>query len=148
MQAMDLWGIDLEAHQASPLGHALLNDTALILTMAREHLLVVGRLDPPALQRSTTLKCLAEAGEWLMSRIDEGAVASEKQASQRIKSVLAFLGERYSGQEFLADMQSRSSDIIDPIGSSLRVYIDVLEDIERCLAAVMPVLFGRPAEPQ
>ncbi|OFW56313.1 MAG: hypothetical protein A2V52_05685 [Actinobacteria bacterium RBG_19FT_COMBO_54_7] len=145
IQTMDLWGIDLEPHQATSLTPRHLKDADLILTMARDHLLVIGRMQQDALRRSTTLKALSAAAEKLLSRLGEETVGNERQAGQRIKAIFQVMRELYSKGEFMADMQSESSDIIDPIGSSLRIYIGVSEDINDSLDAIMPVLFG-PAE--
>jgi protein-tyrosine-phosphatase len=143
MQAMDLWGIDLEPHRASVLTAERLHEADLVLAMAREHLMVIGRLSRDASRKSTTLKSLAFEAETIVDRLGEEPVRDEYEARWRIESVLGILRQRRGEEEFMADMQSDSSDIIDPIGSSLRIYIGVLEDIEKGLAAAMPALFGR-----
>lgn len=144
IQAMDLWGVDLEPHQASSLNAVRLREADLILTMSRDHLLVIGRLEREALEKSTTLKYLASGAGELSSRLGEETVRDESQARMRIKLVLQALQERHPIEEFMVDMQSQGSDIIDPIGSSLRVYIGVSEEIENSLDAAMPALFGKP----
>jgi protein-tyrosine-phosphatase len=146
IQAMDLWGIDLEPHAASSLSPGRLRDADLILAMAREHLLVIGRLSSEALRKSTTLKSLAFEGEAIAKSLGLQTLLDEAEARRRLDSVLQIMRERHPGQEFLADMQSVGSDIIDPIGSSLRIYIGVLEDIEKGLGAIMPALFGHAEE--
>lgn len=148
IQTMDLWGIDLEPHQASLLTPARLRDADLILAMAREHLLVIGRLEKSALLRSTTLRELSAQAGKLSSRLGEDTVRGEGQAGQRIKSALQVMREIHAKEEFMADMHSDSSDIIDPIGSSLRIYIGVSEDIDNSLDAIFPALFGRAEKPR
>ncbi len=148
IQAMDLWGIDLEPHRASSLSAGRLQDADLILAMARDHLLVIGRLSPDALQKSATLKSLAFEADAIANRLGQETPLDEAGARRRLDSVLQIMRERHPKEGFMADMQSSSSDIIDPIGSSLRIYIGVLEDIEKSLGAVMPALFGRAEKPR
>src|SRR4030042_4835284 len=45
IQAMDLWGIDIESHQAAMLNPAHLDQADLVLAMSRDPLLTLGRLD-------------------------------------------------------------------------------------------------------
>lgn len=144
VQAMDLWGIDLEPHRASLLDSARLREADLVLTMSRDHLLSVGRLDPGALKKSTTLKYLAGIAEEISLRLGEETVGNENEARRRIKAVLSLLSEPDPEGGFLADIQKRASDIIDPIGSSLQVYLGVAEEIDDSLNEVLRALFGRP----
>jgi protein-tyrosine phosphatase len=144
VQAMDLWGIDLEPHRASELTPELLEGADLVLAMAREHLLYIGRIEPRALNKSTTLKHLASSSGAIISRLGDETVRDESEARSRITRVLEVLKESVPPGDFIADIQSRSSDIIDPIGSSLRVYLGVAEDIESSLEESVRVLFGRP----
>lgn len=147
VQAMDLWGIDLEPHRATQLTPAMLLQADLVLTMAREHLMSVGRMEPRALRWSTTYKHLAATSNLVISRLGDEPVAGEDEARSRIASIFELLGEAAPAEEFVADIQSRGSDIIDPIGSSLRVYLGVAEDIESSLDDILRALFGRPVSP-
>ena len=144
VQAMDLWGIDLELHRASELTPSLLRDADLVVAMARDHLLSIERIYGKALKKSTTLKHIASLSGEIIERLGEEAVREESEARARIKKVLELLAEAASAGGFMADIQSRGSDIIDPIGSSLQVYLGVAEDIDSSLDQVMPALFGRP----
>ncbi|MEW6555011.1 MAG: hypothetical protein AB1384_12080 [Actinomycetota bacterium] len=143
IQAMDLWGIDLEPHRASELTAGMLLKADLVLAMAREHLLTIGRLEPQALKWSTTLKHLASRSDMITGRLGGETVHDEIAARARIKKVFEVLGERAGGEDFMADAQARGSDIIDPIGSSLRVYLGVAEDIESAIDDVLVAIFGQ-----
>lgn len=144
VQAMDLWGIDLEPHRASELTPAMLLEADVVLAMAREHLLNIGRLEPRALKRSTTFKHLASKSSLVTGHLGEVTVRGEDEARARIARVFELLSESARADDFMADIQARSSDIIDPIGSSLRVYLGVAEDIESSLGGILLALFGRP----
>mgnify|MGYP005850537957 CR=1 FL=1 len=144
VQAMDLWGIDLSDHRASVLTPRKLRDADLVLAMAREHLLTVDRIEPAALRRSTTLKYLSSRAEEVVKRLGEETVLGENDARSRIRQVLELLRASATPEGYLVDMQSRASDIIDPIGSSLQVYIGVADDLDAALQGVVRALFGRP----
>ncbi len=144
VQAMDLWGIDLEPHHATELTSELLLAADIVLAMAREHLLQIGRLEPQALKWSTTIKYLSLSSRQIIKQLGEETVRGEREARKRIGRVFEILEEHEPAGGFKADIQSRSSDIIDPIGSSLRVYLGVAEDIESSLDDIMKVLFGSP----
>jgi protein-tyrosine phosphatase len=144
VQAMDLWGIDLEPHRASELTPAMLLKADVVLAMAREHLLSIGRLEPQALKWSTTLRFLAAMSSLVIGRLGEEMVQGEEAARNRTRDVFELLRESAPADSFIADVQSQGSDIIDPIGSSLRVYLGVAEDIESSLGDIMFALFGRP----
>lgn len=143
VQAMDLWGGDLSGHRASVLTPRRLREADLVLAMAREHLLTIERLEPAALHRSTTLRHLsARAGE-IAERLGEEPVLDEDDARARLGQVLEVL-RASSPDGYLADMHSGASDIIDPIGSSLQVYIGVADDLDAALQGALRALFGRP----
>jgi protein-tyrosine phosphatase len=144
VQAMDLWDVDLEPHRASELTITQLRDADIVMTMAREHLLSIERIYPRALRKSTTLKHIASFSESIIASLGEETVQGEDEARKRIASIFELLRDAPHTDGFLADIQSRSSDIIDPIGSSLQVYLGVAEDIESSLDKAMRALFGRP----
>lgn len=144
VQAMDLWNIDLEPHRASELSPLRLGDADLVLAMGRDHLLTIGRMLPEALGRSTTLGYLAGAAGEIMRRLGDETVRGEPAARTRINKVLAELRDMLPEGDFLADVGERGSDIIDPIGCSLQVYIQVAEELDRSLDMAMGALFGRP----
>lgn len=145
VQVMDLWGINLEEHRASVLTPRRLREADLVLAMSRDHLLTVERLEPSALGRTTTLRYLASREEEVIRRLGENRVRDEKEARERLDGILELLRGGLSGEAYLADMQSRASDIIDPIGSSLQVYIGVAEELDDALSRTLRILFGRPA---
>lgn len=145
VQALDLWGVDLEGHRASVLTPGRLRGADLVLAMAREHLLSVERLEPVSLWKTTTLKYLASQEEEIVSRLGEETVRREADLKNRLEMVLRTLRSGSRGEGYLADMQSRASDIIDPIGNTLQVYIGVAEELDKALRSAARILFGRPA---
>ncbi|MGQ9475989.1 MAG: arsenate reductase/protein-tyrosine-phosphatase family protein [Actinomycetota bacterium] len=145
VQALDLWGVDLGEHRASVLTNRLLREADLVLAMAREHLLAVERLDPYVMQKTTTLRYLAGHADEVLAHLGKETVRDEGEAAERLGKVLETLRRSPSGPHYLADMQSSTSDIIDPIGSSLQVYIGVAEDLDLALEKAMRAIFGLPA---
>ncbi|MBC7231202.1 MAG: hypothetical protein H5T74_12530 [Actinobacteria bacterium] len=144
VQTMDLWGIDLESHRASELTPGLLRGADLVVVMAREHLLSIGRLEPDALERSVALKHVAGVEKELLTELGEGPVLDEEEVRRRLGRTLELLRGLSPQDGFLADIESGASDIIDPIGGSLRVYLGVAEDIDGSLEGAMRVFFGVP----
>ena len=90
------------------------------------------------------MKYLSSVSGRIKNQLGEETVREEREARKRIIRVFEILEEQEHAGGFKADIQSRSSDIIDPIGSSLRVYLGVAEDIESSLDDIMKALFGRP----
>ncbi len=144
VQAMDLWGLDLEPHRARRLTPQRLGEADLVLTMESGHLRAVGSLRREAREKSTTLMFLAGAAEAMSRRLGRETVRDEEEARDRLRQVLEILRGMSPEGDFLAGLDARGSDIIDPIGSSLQVYIEVAEEIDRSLDAVMGALFGPP----
>ncbi len=144
VQTMDLWGIDLSSHRASELTPNLLRGADLVIVMAREHLLSIGRMEPDALSRSVALKHVAAVEKELLAGLGEGPVLDEDGVRKRLGKALEMLSGISPQEGFLADVESRASDIIDPIGGSLRVYLGVAEDIDDSLERAMRVFFGEP----
>jgi protein-tyrosine-phosphatase len=142
VQAMDLWGIDLEPHRATELTRSQLRESDLVLAMSRDHLLSITRLEPEAMSKSTTLKHIASLSHEITERLGEDTVRDEGEARARIDGVLELLRKQATVDGFVADIQSRGSDIIDPIGSSLRVYLGVAEDIDSALDEAIFAIFG------
>ncbi|MDY6795693.1 MAG: low molecular weight protein arginine phosphatase [Actinomycetota bacterium] len=144
VQSMDLWSIDLAGHRSMPCTGRLIEEADLVLVMAREHLLYLERMRPRSKHKTTTLKDLAGIAGEVSRRMGEETAAGEGEARGRLEGILHTLGERPHEEGFMADMYSRGSDIIDPIGSSLQTYIGVAEDIDSSLGAALRALFGRP----
>ena len=144
VQAMDLWGEDLSGHRASPLTPARLEEADLVLAMAREHLLSIERISPGSLARTTTLTYLSSREPEVSAFLGDEPVKGEEELRSRIGEVLGRLRKGAGNEGYLVDMQSRSSDIMDPIGSPLGVYLSVAEEIDAYLQGAMRALFGRP----
>lgn len=143
VQALDLWDIDLEPHRASSLTPAMLREADLVLALARDHLLSINRIEPEALRKSTTLKYLANTSEEILDILGDETVSGEKEARSRIKKILDVVRRSAPEEDFSAEITARGSDIIDPIGGSLQVYLGVAEEIDSSLDKVMMALFGR-----
>ncbi len=144
VQTMDLWGTDLSGHRAGELNPNLLRGADLVVAMAREHLLAIGRMHPDALAKSVALKHVAGVEDELLERLGEETVLDEEGVRRRLGRAFEELRKLSPQNGFLADVESRASDIIDPIGGSLRVYLGVAEDIDKSLEAAMRVFFGEP----
>lgn len=144
VQAMDLWEIDIEPHRASPMTPQQLRDAHLVLALSRDHLLSIGRANAEAVPKATTLKYLAAAAGKIVKRLGDETVEGEEAVRRRISEVLRLLQEMAPEETYSADLTAQCSDIIDPIGSSLQVYIGVAEEIDAALDQVMRALFGRP----
>mgnify|MGYP000678172610 CR=1 FL=1 len=146
VQTMDLWGLDLEGHRAAELTPSILRGADLVVALAREHLLAIGRLDPKALAKSVTLKHVATVEKEMLLSLGEDPVLDEEGARRRMGRALEILRGLSPKDGFLADVESSASDIIDPIGGSLGVYLGVAEDIDKALEGAMHVFFGVPRE--
>lgn len=144
VQALDLWGEDLYGHRASPLTPERLEEVDLVLALAREHLLTIERVSPGSLARTTTLTYLASREPDVTAFLGEETVRGEEELRYRLSEVLDLLRRGSDAEGYLVDMQSRSSDIMDPIGSPLGVYLGVAEEIDASLERAMRALFGRP----
>lgn len=146
VQTMDLWGLDLDGHRAAELTRSLLRGADLVVALAREHLFAIERLYPKALSKSVALKHVATVEKELLDRLGEEPVLDEEGARRRMVRALELLRELSPQDGFIADMESAASDIIDPIGGSLSVYLGVAEDMDKALEGAMHVFFGVPQE--
>jgi protein-tyrosine-phosphatase len=144
VQTMDLWGIDLESHRASELTPNLLRGADLVVVMAREHLLAIHRLNPGALEKSVALRHVAVVEKELLADLGDEQVLDEEGVRARLGRALELLRGLSPRDGYLADVESHTSDIIDPIGGSLRVYLGVAEEIDASLGVAMRVFFGAP----
>ncbi len=152
VQVMDLWGVDLEYHQAEQLTRGLLASADLVVVMSREHLLSVERMDPRALSRAFTLNYLAAQKESVLDTVGRAVPIGERELSERLDLVLEALATergdpRLSGKRSPEpEFQSRAFDIMDPIGGNLEAYLMVAEEIDDALEALLEMLFGSEEE--
>ncbi len=148
VQVMDLWGVDLEYHQAEQLTRKMLGAADLIVAMSREHLLSVERMDPEVLERAFTLKYLAAQRSRVEKAVGKSVPVGERELTERFRRVLQTISEargdpRLSGKRSREpEFQSRSFDIMDPMGGSLEVYLVVAEEIDRAVGDLVEMLFG------
>ncbi len=148
VQAMDLWGVDLQYHQAAQVTRRTLSEMDLIVVMSREHLLAIERIDRDALSRSFTLKYLAAQKDKVLEAVGTDVPIGERELSQRLRRILETIatergeskrgGKRSREHEF----EDRAFDIMDPMGGTLEVYLMVAEEIDRALDALIEMLFG------
>jgi protein-tyrosine-phosphatase len=152
VQVMDLWGVDLDYHQAEQLTLRALAEADLIVVMSREHLLSVERMDPQALSRAFTLNYLAAQKDRVLEVVGGSVPIGELELAQRAQRVLEALSAergdaRLSGKRSREpEFESRAFDIMDPMGGNLEVYLMVAEEIDNALDALMEMLFGDEEE--
>lgn len=145
VQAMDLRGIDLSGHRARLLDRRMARGADLIVTMAREHLLSLQRMDKELADKAHTLLFLASCHDEAMRSLGRKTVGGEGELESRLRDLLGWLAsERKRSGKGEAEMMA--SDIIDPIGGTLETYLTVADKIEEALEKVMPMLFGEPEE--
>ncbi len=148
VQAMDLWGVDLQYHQAAQVTRRTLAEMDLIVVMSREHLLAVERLDRDALGRAFTLKYLASQKDKVLEVVGTDVPIGERELSQRLRRVLEAVatefGElRRAGKHSRErEFENRTFDIMDPMGGTLEVYLVVAEEIDKALDDLIEILFG------
>lgn len=144
VQAMDIWGIDVSHHQASPLTSRKVMEADLVLVLSREHLLSVERIAGSLSGKVYTLKYLASLKNRVLDSLGTRGPRNERELMRRLKNLKAFLQEL--GVDQLKDnaMESTASDIIDPIGGTLETYLTVVEEIDSAVEDLMLILFGEP----
>jgi protein-tyrosine phosphatase len=154
IQSMDLWGIDIEYHRATALTRRQLAGADLIITMAREHILAVERLEADAASRTYTLKYLASFREQVIQELGDTVPREEAELHDRFRQVMALVRSGLVPKESRkplkgdreAEFGSRAFDIMDPVGGSLEVYLMVAEDIDNAIEALMDMFCGREKE--
>lgn len=144
VQAMDLWGIDLERHRARPFTLSLAREADLVVAMARDHLLALERIYPPALHRATTLRSVSACRDVVIERLGRNTASDIDDVRARLEIMLELLGSAGSEAGYLAEMGSGSSDIMDPIGESFSTYLEVAEQIDHSVEDLILCLFGDP----
>jgi protein-tyrosine phosphatase len=118
-------GLDLSEHVSTQLAPADVDDTDLVLGMAREHVREAVALDEAAYPRSFTLKELVRRGE------------ASPRRNEPLEKWLEELSADRSPRDLLG--ASPDDDVADPIGGSLRKFratADELDDLVSRLVGV------------
>ncbi len=144
VQVMDLWGIDLERHRARPFTLSLAREADLVVAMAREHILALERIYPPALQKATTLKTVSASREAILDLLGRETAHDMASVNSRLEKMLELLEATGWEAIYRAEMGSESSDIMDPIGESFSTYLEVAEQIDHSVEDLILCLFGEP----
>ena len=145
VQAMDLlWGLDLERHRARPFTLHLAREADLVVAMAREHLLALERIFPPALARATTLRSVSAFKDAILGRLGRDTATTAQDVARRLKGMMEVLSSVGAEAGFSAEMGHGSSDIMDPIGGSFSTYLEVAEQIDNSVVDLALCLFGDP----
>ena len=127
-------GLDLDAHRSRILDRQLLEDTDLVLAMAREHLREAVLALPDIWPRAFTLKELVRRGD-LMGRRAPG------------ESIDAWLARAHSGRN-RADLlgSSPDDDVEDPIGLSRSAYEKTADELSNLVDRLVDLLWPAAAE--
>ena len=144
VRAMDLWGLDLERHRARPFTLYLAREADLVVAMAREHLLALERIFPPALARATTLRSVSAFRDAILGRLGRDTATTAQDVARRLEGMMEVLSTVGEEAGFSAEMGHGSSDIMDPIGGSFSTYLEVAEQIDNSVVDLALCLFGDP----
>jgi protein-tyrosine phosphatase len=127
-------GLDLHAHRSRILDRQLLEDTDLVLAMAREHLREAVLALPDIWPRAFTLKELVRRGD-LIGRRAPG------------ESIDAWLARAHSGRN-RADLlgSSADDDVEDPIGLSRSAYEKTADELSNLVDRLVDRLWPAAAE--
>jgi len=127
-------GLDLDAHRSRILDRQLLEDTDLVLAMAREHLREAVLALPDIWPRAFTLKELVRRGD-LIGRRAPG------------ESIDAWLARAHSGRN-RADLlgSSPDDDVEDPIGLSRSAYEKTADELSNLVDRLVDLLWPAAAE--
>lgn len=128
-RAMRRRGLDLEHHVSHTVDADTVAAADLILTMERRHLASVAELDLSAIERSFTLKELAELTTVVGPRSETASIAEWITAAHRMRIPTTVLS------------MSEDADVDDPMGGPSRLYRKAAEEIDRLLHRVIESMF-------
>lgn len=128
VEVMAARGLDVAGRPGQRLDAALLDRSSLVVTMAREHLLAVATISPPALERAFTLTDLLDRAGRAGGRLPTETVG---QWARRLSG-----GRTTSAVMALPP----SADVPDPIGHSMRRYESVADLLETSTARLAALL--------
>ncbi len=146
VQAMDLWGIDISNHRAHALTTTMIEEADLVLALAREHLLSIGRISGEALGKVFPLKYVTSLKEEILDNLGVESPREEDDLKSRLVRVRGLVLDIMESDEDFKVMGHASSDIIDPIGGTLETYLTVAEEINSAVIDLMYILFGEAEE--
>ncbi|WP_261393562.1 low molecular weight phosphatase family protein [Microbacterium esteraromaticum] len=110
---------DSSAHRARLLTEALLNESDLILAMAREHRSHIVQMAPAVLHRTFTVREFARLAATLTDDdVRNGVAAAGSDAGARLQALARLVG----GQRGMVPAQPDEDDVIDPYRRSQNTY--------------------------
>lgn len=119
--------IDLSSHRSRRLSRSLIEESDLVLTMARDHLREAVLLAPSAFGRTFTFKELVRRGE-----------ASPPSAGSERESWLALVGAGRQPRRLLGS--AGEDDIADPIGGPMAEFRHTLAELDDLSARLAKLL--------
>ena len=130
-------GIDYTAHRSRRLTSALIQDSDLVLAMAREHLREAVLLVPNAFGSIFTLRELVRRGEAQPPSSSSSSLAGG--AVERV-AWLGALGAERQPRQLLGS--SREDDIADPMGGALSEFRRTLAELDDLSSRLAQLLAG------
>ena len=122
-------GIDIGGHRSRRIAADLIEETDLVLGLAREHVREVALVAPDALPRTFTLKELVRRGETIGGRL----------TGQQLPDWLARVALGRKRADILGS--SDSDDVTDPIGRPRSFYETTLADLSNLVDRLVALLF-------
>ena len=126
-------GMDVSGHRSRRLSLPLIEDSDLVLAMAREHLREAVLLAPTAFGRIFTLKEIVRRGQ--------AAGALDPDAGR--EEWLGRLGAGRQRRELMGN--SPQDDVEDPIGGPMSAFRSTLEELDDLTGRLAALLAPRPA---
>lgn len=120
-------GLDLEGHESRRVDADLVAQADLVLGMAREHVREVAVIDPPALDRTFTLKELVRAGE----------LTGRRRPMETLEAWLARMGEGRRRDTLLGVGHDEEFDVEDPVGRSQSEYEHTAAELDDLLGRLV-----------
>jgi protein-tyrosine phosphatase len=128
-QALSSHGLDVDHHVSRQISRPILDDSALIIGMARRHVREVAVLAPEALHRTFTLKELVRRAE----------TVGPRDPAESLDDWLAQLAWGRQTIDMLGD--NPADDIEDPIGKAQRFYEACANELDDLIARFSAAMF-------
>ena len=137
-----LWeqGIDYTAHRSRRLTSALIQDSDLVLAMAREHLREAVLLVPDAFGRIFTLRELVRRGEARPPSSSSSSSSSSAGGAVERGAWLRAVGAERQPHQLLGS--SREDDIADPMGGPLSEFRRTWAELDDLSSRLTQLLAG------
>jgi protein-tyrosine phosphatase len=120
-------GLVLTDHESRRVDAALVSAADLVVGMAREHVREVAVIDPPALDRTFTLKELVRAAER----------SGRRRPTEPFEAWLARMGEGRRRDTLLGVGHDEEFDVEDPVGRSQGEYQRTADELDDLLGRLV-----------